>query len=81
MSGCSGGSCGPGAAGGHAGGGQDHIEELVKATNIEEASELIREGHVLLAVYWNCARSAEEYVLGKRGKREEPKRRVGFAIS
>lgn len=62
------------------GGGQAQIEELVKAVSMEEAGRLIREGHVLMAVYWNCARSAEEYVLGRLKKKEAPARKVGFSM-
>lgn len=60
--------------------GKSEIEELVKAESITEASKLIREGHILMAVYWNSDRSSEEYILGKMKKKEAPVRRVGFSV-
>lgn len=80
MGGCSSGSCGPETVSCFSEGSQSQIEELVKAASIEEAGKMIREGCVLMAVYWNCARSAEEYVLGKLKKKEAPARKVGFSI-
>lgn len=55
------------------------IEDLVKAGSIEEASQLIREGHVLMAVYWNSQKSCEEYILGRIKRKKILDKRVGFS--
>lgn len=61
-------------------GDRSEIEELVKSCSIDEANKLIRDGHVLMAVYWNSQRSAEEYILGKIKKKEVPIRKAGFTM-
>jgi len=57
---------------------RSEIEGLVKSDSIDEASQLIRDGHVLMAVYWNCQKSCEEYILGRIKKKKVPVRKVGF---
>lgn len=54
------------------------IEELVKAQTIEDANKLIKEGYVFIAVYWNSAKSSEEYVLGKINRKKVSGKRIGF---
>ncbi|MCL6639232.1 MAG: hypothetical protein K6T80_06070 [Firmicutes bacterium] len=81
MGGCSGDAGKPLSSSCFKAGGDLQFEELVKATSIEEAGKLVREGLVLLAVYWNCARSSEEYILGRLPKKEGPGRKIGFSVS
>lgn len=57
---------------------RSEIEDLVKAGSIEEASQLIRNGHVLMAVYWNSQKSCEEYILGRIKKKKVAAKKVGF---
>ncbi|MFZ5642038.1 MAG: hypothetical protein ACOY46_00445 [Bacillota bacterium] len=81
MGGCSGHSEGQGSGTCSTLGGRSEIEKLVKAFSIEEANRLIKEGHVFIAVYWNCEKSREEYILGKQKKDKAPLRKVGFSVN
>jgi len=81
MGGCSGHSGGQGSGTCPTQGGRPETEKLVKAFSIEEANKLIKEGHILMAVYWNCEKSREEYILGKQKEEKAPLRKVGFSVN
>ena len=54
------------------------VKELVKVCSLEEANNLLVNGHVFLSVYWNTAKACEEYIFGKLSLEDKPERRMGF---
>ena len=57
---------------------QAEVKQLVKAGSLEEANNLLANGHVFMSVYWNTVKCCEEYIFGKLGIEDKPPRQMGF---
>ncbi|ACV62909.1 hypothetical protein Dtox_2080 [Desulfofarcimen acetoxidans DSM 771] len=57
---------------------QVEIKELVKASSLEEANNMLKKGYIFVSVYWNTLKSSEEYIFGRLDVGDKPQRRVGF---